>query len=53
MDLRRSFNMGIGLILVVGPGDVAAVQAALLDAGEANAVVIGGIEPGSGGVRYA
>jgi phosphoribosylformylglycinamidine cyclo-ligase len=53
MDLRRAFNMGIGLILVVGPGEVAAVQAALLEAGEANAVVIGGIEPGDGGVRYA
>ena len=53
MDLRRSFNMGMGMILVVGPGEVAAVQAALLDAGEANAVVIGGIEPGSSGVRYA
>ena len=53
MDLRRAFNMGIGLSLVVGPGEVAAVQAALLEAGEANAVVIGGIEPGDGGVRYA
>jgi phosphoribosylformylglycinamidine cyclo-ligase len=53
MDLRRSFNMGIGLILVVGPGEVAATQAALLDAGEANAVVIGGLEPGEAGVRYA
>ncbi len=53
MDLRRAFNMGIGLILVVGPGELAAVQASLLDAGEANAVVIGGIEPGEGGVRYA
>jgi phosphoribosylformylglycinamidine cyclo-ligase len=53
MDLRRAFNMGIGLILVVGPDDVAAVQAALLEAGEANAVVIGGIEPGDDGVRYA
>jgi phosphoribosylformylglycinamidine cyclo-ligase len=53
MDLRRSFNMGIGLILVVGQGDVEAVQAALLDAGEANAVPIGEIEAGAGGVHYA
>jgi phosphoribosylformylglycinamidine cyclo-ligase len=53
MDLRRAFNMGIGLILVVGPGELAAVQSALLEAGEANAVVMGGIEPGEGGVRYA
>lgn len=53
MDLRRSFNMGIGLILVVAPGDVDAVRAALLDAGEANAVAIGEIEAGAGGVQYA
>ncbi|MCC7125197.1 MAG: phosphoribosylformylglycinamidine cyclo-ligase, partial [Acidobacteria bacterium] len=53
MDLRRSFNMGIGLILVLAPGDVDAVKAALLDAGEANAVIIGEIEPGAGEVRYA
>ena len=52
MDLRRSFNMGIGLILVVAATDVDATQAALLDAGEANAVVIGEIEAGASGVRY-
>ena len=49
MDLRRAFNMGIGLILVVAPGDLAPVQAALLDAGEANPVVIGEVEAGAGG----
>lgn len=53
MDLRRSFNMGIGLILVVAPDRVSAVQAALLDAGEANSVVIGAIEAGTREVRYA
>ncbi|MEZ5287089.1 MAG: phosphoribosylformylglycinamidine cyclo-ligase [Vicinamibacterales bacterium] len=53
MDLRRAFNMGIGLILVVSPEQVDAVQAALLDAGEANAAVIGEVEPGDGSVRYA
>lgn len=53
MDLRRSFNMGIGLILVVAADRVDAVQATLLDAGEANAVVIGGIEAGIQEVRYA
>jgi phosphoribosylformylglycinamidine cyclo-ligase len=53
MDLRRSFNMGIGLILVVTPDRVSAVQAALLEAGEANSVVIGGIEAGTREVRYA
>jgi phosphoribosylformylglycinamidine cyclo-ligase len=53
MDLRRSFNMGIGLVLVVGAGDVDVVRRGLLDAGEANAVVIGSVEAGAGGVRYA
>ena len=53
MDLRRSFNMGIGLILVVAARDVAKVQAALLDAGEANTVVIGGVEARGSGVHYA
>lgn len=53
MDLRRSFNMGIGLILVVAEPDVAGVQAALLEAGEANSLVIGAVERGEGEVRYA
>jgi phosphoribosylformylglycinamidine cyclo-ligase len=53
MDLRRSFNMGIGLVLVVGAGDVDVVRRGLLDAGEANAVVIGSVEAGTDGVRYA
>jgi phosphoribosylformylglycinamidine cyclo-ligase len=53
MDLRRALNMGIGLILVVANADVPATLSALLDAGEANAVVIGAIESGSGGVHYA
>lgn len=53
MDLRRSFNMGIGLILVVAADEVEAVQTRLLDAGEANSVVIGAIEAGDGEVRYA
>ena len=53
MDLRRSFNMGIGMILVVAAADVEATRAALLEAGEANAVAIGAIEAGTGGVHYA
>jgi phosphoribosylaminoimidazole (AIR) synthetase len=44
--------MGIGLILVIGATDVDEVQAALLNAGEANAMLIGAIEAGSGEVRY-
>ncbi len=52
MDLRRAVNMGIGLILVVAAENVTAVQAALLNAGEANSMVIGAIEAGAGEVRY-
>jgi phosphoribosylformylglycinamidine cyclo-ligase len=53
MDLRRSFNMGIGMILAVSARDADAVKARLLEAGEANAVIIGEVVPGTGGVLYA
>jgi phosphoribosylaminoimidazole synthetase len=33
-ELRRTFNCGVGLILIVKPGNVADALAALLDAGE-------------------
>ncbi len=52
MDLRRSFNMGIGLILVVAADRVSDVQAALLEAGEANPLVLGATEAGAREVRY-
>jgi phosphoribosylformylglycinamidine cyclo-ligase len=39
-EMRRTFNCGIGLMLVVAPGDVPAVLTGLLDAGE-DAFVIG------------
>jgi phosphoribosylformylglycinamidine cyclo-ligase len=51
-DLRRSLNMGIGLILVVAASDVDSVRADLLKAGEANSVVIGEIVKGEPGVEY-
>jgi len=51
-DLRRALNMGIGMILVVSAGDVDAVRQGLLDAGEANSVVIGDIVKGEPGVQY-
>jgi len=51
-DLRRSLNMGIGLILVVDPKQAEAVRADLLRAGEANSVVIGDIVPGEPEVKY-
>jgi phosphoribosylaminoimidazole (AIR) synthetase len=44
--------MGIGLILVVAPKDVDAVRQSLLNAGEANSVVIGDIVSGNQDVQY-
>jgi phosphoribosylformylglycinamidine cyclo-ligase len=52
-DLRRALNMGIGMILVVAAKDVDVVRQGLLDAGEANSVVIGDIVKGAGDVHYA
>ncbi len=51
-DLRRALNMGIGMILVVAAGDVDAVRQALLNAGEANSLVIGDIIKGEPQVEY-
>ena len=51
-DLRRALNMGIGMILVVGQYDVDAVCKDLLNAGEANSVVIGEIVAGEPSVKY-
>jgi phosphoribosylformylglycinamidine cyclo-ligase len=52
-DMLRTFNMGIGLILVVGPGDADAVLRALATAGETGAVRIGEIAAGRGRVVYS
>jgi phosphoribosylformylglycinamidine cyclo-ligase len=52
MDLRRSFNMGIGLILAVSARDADPLRGRLLEAGEANSVVIGDVVAGDGGVLY-
>ncbi len=51
-DLRRALNMGIGMILVTASKDVDAVRQALLEAGEANSVVIGDIVSGNNDVVY-
>jgi phosphoribosylformylglycinamidine cyclo-ligase len=51
--MLRTFNMGIGLILVVAAGDADAVIRALKDAGEPGAIVIGDVVQGHGRVRYA
>ncbi len=51
-DLRRALNMGIGMILVVAPNDIDAVKNDLLNAGEANSILIGDIVKGEAGVVY-
>ncbi|MEO7156597.1 MAG: AIR synthase-related protein, partial [Vicinamibacterales bacterium] len=51
-DLRRTLNMGIGMILVASEGDVDAVRQGLLEAGEANSMVIGDIVKGEPAVEY-
>jgi phosphoribosylformylglycinamidine cyclo-ligase len=51
-DLRRALNMGIGMILVVSGADADSVRRDLLNAGEANSVVIGDIVKGEQGVQY-
>ncbi|MEO8680507.1 MAG: phosphoribosylformylglycinamidine cyclo-ligase [Vicinamibacterales bacterium] len=51
-DLRRALNMGIGMILVVAAADIDAVRSELLNAGEANSLVIGDIVSGDPVVQY-
>ncbi len=51
-DLRRTLNMGIGLIIAAAPDDADTVRMALLEAGEANSVVIGEVTAGEPGVHY-
>ena len=51
-DLRRSLNMGIGMVLAVAASDVDAVRGQLLEAGEANSVVIGDVVAGEPTVEY-
>jgi len=55
-DMLRTFNMGVGLILVVAPADADRVIAALAAAGERDARVMGAIVPSAFSeprVRYA
>ncbi len=48
-EMLRVFNCGIGMVLVVAPGDAAAALAMLAEAGE-SAMRIGELQPGAGGV---
>jgi phosphoribosylformylglycinamidine cyclo-ligase len=52
-DMFRTFNMGIGLVVVVAEQDQAQLLAGLAAAGEPGARRIGYIRAGAGGVVYA
>ena len=51
-DMYRTFNMGIGMVAVVAPGQIDHAQAILADAGESGAAVIGEIIAGDREVIY-
>lgn len=51
-EARKTFNMGLGMILLVDPAQVDAVMDNLRAAGE-DPVVVGKVVPGAGVVRYA
>jgi phosphoribosylformylglycinamidine cyclo-ligase len=51
-DMRRTFNMGLGLIIACAPRDADAILGALAHAGESGATCIGSIATGGEGVRY-
>jgi phosphoribosylformylglycinamidine cyclo-ligase len=51
-EMRRAFNMGIGLIVACGAGDADVVLDRLRAGGEPGAVIIGAIRPGDGAVVY-
>ena len=51
-DMYRTFNMGIGMVAVLPPEQIAAAEAVLADAGETAAPVIGEIIEGDRQVVY-
>jgi phosphoribosylformylglycinamidine cyclo-ligase len=52
-EMLRTFNMGIGLVVVCSARDEGRVLAALAEAGEPRAVRIGEIRAGREGVKYS
>lgn len=50
-EMRRVFNMGIGMVLVVNPGEAEKLTAYLHECGEAFSI-IGEVAGGKNGVRY-
>lgn len=51
-EMLRTFNMGVGLILIVAPDDEAAVTSELREAGH-RPVLLGEVVPGTGKVVYS
>jgi phosphoribosylformylglycinamidine cyclo-ligase len=51
-DAYRTFNMGVGLILVVAPATFDEAHRRLAEGGETGAVVMGRVVAGQPGVRY-
>ena len=51
-EALKTFNMGLGMILIVNPDEAEAVEAALADAGE-QTFRVGRIVAGGGEVQYA
>jgi phosphoribosylformylglycinamidine cyclo-ligase len=47
--MHRTFNMGVGMVVICGPSDVEAVLSAATAAGE-KGWVLGELKPGSGEV---
>lgn len=50
-EMRRTFNCGVGMVVVVDPGDTDAAIASLVESGE-SAWRLGEIRDGAGGVDY-
>jgi len=50
-DARRSFNLGVGMVVIASKANAGEVLLALRNAGEA-AWVIGELVPGTGEVQY-
>ena len=51
-DMFRTFNMGIGMVLVCAPADVDDIQARIAETGESNASIIGRVTGGDGRVEF-
>jgi len=51
-DMFRTFNMGIGMVLVCAPSDFDGIRARIAETGESNAAIIGRVTDGDGQVEF-